>query len=61
MKFFAFIEPPFKLELCLSLCDMEETLASNISAVVFTLLFEFNLYVDFKNINRMRESTEDPL
>lgn len=53
MKFFAFIEPPVKLELCLSLSDVEETLAFNITAVVFTLLFELNLHFDFQKCSQV--------
>ena len=52
MIFFAFTELPSKLGLCLSLCDTEEILASNISAVGFTLFIMITFTLSFKNVHR---------
>lgn len=51
MIFFAFTVLPFKLGLCLSLYDMEEILASNISAVGFSLFIMLTFTLSFENVH----------
>jgi len=52
MIIFAFAEQSFKLGLCLSLCDMNEILASNISTVSFTLFIMLTFTLSFENVHR---------
>lgn len=51
MIFFAFTDLPFKQGPCLSLCDMEEILAANISAVGFTLFIMLTFTLSFENVH----------